>query len=155
MDFRLKVPAIRVVPPPEERLRSLVQGADRAEAFTGKILDRARPFLDKLRGMRTRLATLAVGIVAVWLFVHVTFGANGMVIYRAKKAEYQSLQKEIIGLQNENTRYTNQVSQLKTDPKRIEKEAREQFHYARPGEVIYVSPEAPAVPQPESRSASK
>lgn len=106
--------------------------------------------------MRTRLATLAVGIVAVWLFVHVTFGANGMVIYRAKKAEYQSLQKEIVGLQNENTRYTNQVSQLKTDPKRIEKEAREQFHYARPGEVIYVSPEAPAVPpQPESRSASK
>lgn len=154
MDFRLRVPAIRVVPPPEERLRSLVQGADRAEAFTGKILDRARPFLDRVRGMRTRLATLAVGIVAVWLFVHVTFGANGMVIYRAKKAEYQSLQKEIVGLQNENTRYTNQVSQLKTDPKRIEKEAREQFHYARPGEVIYVSPEAP-IPQPESRFASK
>jgi cell division protein FtsB len=155
MDFRIKVPGIRVVPPPEQRLRSLVEGANRAEAFTGRILDSSRPFLEKVRGMRTRLATLAVGLLAVWLFMHVTFGANGTVIYRAKKAEYQNLQKEIVGLQKENTRYTDQVNELKTDPKRIEKEAREQFHYARPGEVIYVSPETPVVPQPGNRSASK
>jgi cell division protein FtsB len=155
MDFRIKVPAFRVVPPPEERLRSLVQGADRAEAFTGRVLDWARPFLDKVRALQTRLATLAVALIAIWLFMHVTFGANGMVIYRAKKAEYQDLQKEINHLQKENSQYTDQVNQLKTDPKRIEKEAREQFHYARPGEVIYVSPETPAIPQPGSRSASK
>ena len=155
MDFRIKVAGIRVVPPPEERLRSLVHGADRAEAFTGKVLDQARPFLEKVNGMRTRLATLAVALIAIWLFMHVTFGANGMVIYRAKKSEYQDLQKEIDRLQKENSQYTGQVNELKTDPKRIEKEAREQFHYARPGEVIYVSPEAPVVFQPGNRSASK
>jgi cell division protein FtsB len=155
MDFRIKVPAIRVVSPPEERLRTIVQGADRAEAFTAKVLKRARPHLERVRMMRTRLATLAVAVLAVWLFMHVTFGANGMVIYRAKKAEYQNLQKEIESLQKENSQYTDQVNELKTDPKRIEKEAREQFHYARPGEVIYVSPEAQSVPQPQNRSASK
>lgn len=155
MDFRLRVPKIRVVPPAEQRFRSLVEGADRAEAFTGKVLNNAQPLFDKVHSLRTRLATLAVGLLAVWLFMHVTFGANGMVVYRAKKAEYQNLQKEIDGLQNENAAYKEQVNELKTDPKRIEKEAREQFHYARPGEVIYVSPERPAPPLPANHSAKK
>jgi len=83
----------------------------------------------------------------VWLFVHVTFGANGMVVYRAKRADYHRLRKEIDSLQSENDRYTEQIKALKTDPRAIEKEAREQLHYTRPGEVIYV---APAPPQPRS-----
>jgi cell division protein FtsB len=155
MDFRVRVPKIRVVPPAEQRLRSLVQGADQAEAFTEKVLDKARPYLEKVHLLRTRLATLAVALLAVWLFFHVTFGANGMVIYRAKRAEYQSLQTDIDHLQKENAKYNEQVEELKSDPKRIEKEAREQFHYARPGEVVYVSPETPASPPPANRSARK
>jgi cell division protein FtsB len=155
MDFRVRVPKIRVVPPPEQRMRSLVQGADQAEAFTERILDKARPYLEKVHSLRTRLATLAVALLAVWLFFHATFGANGMVIYRAKRAEYQDLQKDIDRLQKENAQYNEQVDELKTDPKRIEKEAREQFHYARPGEVIYVSPESPNPAPPSNRSASK
>jgi len=155
MDFRIGVPKIRVLPPPEQRLRSLVQGADQAEALTGRVLDKTRPYLEKAHALRTRLATLAVALLAVWLFMHVTFGANGMVIYRAKRAEYQNLQKDIDRLQKENSQYNEQVNQLKTDPKRIEKEAREQFHYARPGEVIYVAPEHPVQAPPTNRSASK
>ena len=151
----MKLPKIRVVPLPEERFRSLTQGADQAEAFTGKLLDSVRPFVERLRALRTRLATLAVALLAVWLFMHVTFGANGMVVYRAKRAEYKTLQSDIDRVQKENTAYTDQVTELKTDPKRIEKEAREQFHYARPGEVIYVAPERPAASAPANRSASK
>ena len=105
--------------------------------------------------MRRRLATIAVAVLAVWLFVHVTFGDNGMVVYRSKKAEYQVLQKQIDQLQKENDGYAKQVNELKTDPKRIEKEAREQFHYARPGEVVYVAPDRPAPAAPSNRSASK
>jgi cell division protein FtsB len=155
MDFRVKLPKIRVVPPREERFRSLVQGADHAEAFTGKLLDKARPYAERVRVLRTRLATLAVALLAVWLFMHVTFGANGMVVYRAKRAEYQTLQKDIDRLQTENGDYTDQVTELKTDPKRIEKEAREQFHYARPGEVIYVAPDRPTPASPANHTASK
>lgn len=155
MDLRVGFPKIRVLPPPEERLRSLTQGADHAEAFAEKVRDKAEPFLAKLYLLRTRLATAAVALIAVWLFVHVTFGANGMVVYRSKRAQYQELQKKIDQLQKENDQYTEQVEELKTDPKRIEKEAREQFHYARPGEVIYVAPERPAPPPPANRSASK
>ena len=155
MDFRVRIPKIRVMPPPEQRMRSLVEGADQAEAFTKKILDEARPYLEKVHSLRTRLATLAVALLAVWLFFHVTFGANGMVIYRAKRAEYEDLHKDIDRLQRENARYNQQVDELKTDPRRIEKEAREQFHYARPGEVIYVSPESRNLTPPANRSASK
>jgi len=155
MDFRVKLPKIRVVPPPEERFSSLVQGADQAEAFTGKLLDKVRPYAERVRALRTRLATLAVALLAVWLFMHVTFGANGMVVYRAKRAEYQTLQKDIDQLQKENADYTDQVTELKTDPKRIEKEAREQFHYARPGEVIYVAPDRPAPAPATNHTASK
>jgi cell division protein FtsB len=155
MDFRVGAPKIRVLPPPEQRLRSLVQRADQAEALTGKALDKARPYIEKAHSLRTRLATLAVALLAVWLFMHVTFGANGMVIYRAKRAEHQNLQKDIDRLQKENSQYSDQVNELKTDPKRIEKEAREQFHYARPGEVIYVAPERPVPAPPTNRSASK
>ena len=132
-----------------------MQGADQAEAFTEKVLDKARPYLEKAHLLRTRLATLAVALLAVWIFFHVTFGANGMVIYRAKRTEYQSLQKDIDRLQKENAAYNQQVDELKTDSKRIEKEAREQFHYVRPGEVVYVAPETPAPVPPGNHAAKK
>ena len=83
------------------------------------------------------------------------FGPNGMVVYRQKKAEYQVLQKEVENLQKENDSATDEVKALKEDPKTIEKEAREQLHYAKPGEVIYVAP-APAPQQhPTTNSARK
>lgn len=155
MDLRIEMPKIRVLPSPDERLRTLTQGADHAEAWAEKARTRAEPVVEKLYLFRTRLATGAVAVLAAWLFVHVMFGANGMVVYRTKRAEYQDLQKQIGQLQKANVEYSSQISQLKTDPKRIEKEAREQFHYARPGEVVYVSPEPAPPPQPATDSASK
>jgi cell division protein FtsB len=93
--------------------------------------------------------------IAVWLFFHVTFGANGMVVYRQKRAEYQNLRHEIDGLQKENDHYTAQIDALQTDPKTIEKEAREQLHYARRGEVVIVAPASPPVPIPSTNAAQK
>lgn len=155
MDFRVGIPRIRVLPSPEQRLRSLTHGADQAEAWAGRVQAALEPYLTRLYELRTRIATVSVAVLAVWLFVHVTFGANGMVVYRAKKAEYERVQNDIRQLQKENQQYSDEVDQLKNDPKRIEKEAREQFHYARPGEVIYVSPSAPAPVAPANRTASK
>jgi cell division protein FtsB len=157
MDLRVNLPKLRILPAPEERLRTLTKGADQAEALAEKARLKAEPYLETIFAVRRRIATGAVAILTVWLFVHVMFGANGMAVYRAKKAEYQQLQKEIDGLQKENDEYTQQVNELKTDPRRIEKEAREQFHYARPGEVIYVAPpqQAPASSRPATRTAQR
>jgi cell division protein FtsB len=89
---------------------------------------------------RRKLATVAVGLLACLLTVHVVLGANGMVVYQHKKAEYRALDKEIEDLKRENERLAERVKALKTDPKTIEKEAREQLRYTRPGEVVYVLP---------------
>jgi len=104
---------------------------------------------------RRRLATLGVAVLAGWIFFHVTFGANGMVVYRQKRAEYRSLQKETQALQQENERYAGQIKALQDDPATIEKEAREQLHYTRPGEVVYVAPNPPTPQAPVADTAKR
>ena len=145
----------------------MVERAPKAEAFGRRVghrivspIGRAinkklHPAFAWLYRARRRLATVAVGVVTIWLFLHVMFGANGMVVYRQKRAEYQNLNHEIDQLQKENDRYTAQIKALQTDPETIEKEAREQLHYTRPGEVVYVSPAPPPVQIPSINAAQK
>lgn len=96
--------------------------------------------------LRRKGATLALCLLAAWVAYHVIFGANGMMEYSHKRSEYHSLNKEIEDLKQENEHLSHQVKALKTDPKTIEKEAREQLRYARPGEVIYTLPQPQQTP---------
>ena len=118
-------------------------------------MERVRPFAERVYALRRRIATVAVAVLAGFLFVHVTFGANGMVVYKQKKAEYESLQKRIAIEQQENETYAQKIHGLKTDENAIEKEAREQLRYARPGEYVYVPPAAANPAPPASQSAKK
>jgi len=140
MDFRVGNFSRVRVPKAEDSLRAVVEKAPQAEAFAEQWMQKTQPFRRALYSARRRLATAGVLVLTVWLFLHVMFEANGMVVYRGKRAEYQKLQSEIDRLQNENESYTQQIKALQTDPKAIEKEAREQLHYTRPGEVVYVQP---------------
>jgi cell division protein FtsB len=155
MDLRVeRLPKLRAVPQPQQRLRALVDRAPQAEAFAERATQKLRPALTWLYGARRRLSTAGVAALTVWLFFHVMFGANGMVVYRQKRAEYQNLHRQIDALQKENDHYSGQVKALQTDPKTIEKEAREQLGYARPGEVVYVAP-TPAQPPPRDTKTAK
>lgn len=155
MDLRVeRLPKVRILPRSQQGLRALVERAPQAEALAERAMEELRPALTWLYGARRRLATSAVTVLTLWLFLHVMFGANGMVVYRQKRAEHQNLQKEINNLQEKNDHYSEQIRALKTDPKTIEKEAREQLHYTRPGEVVYVAP-APVPPQPPSTNAAR
>ena len=167
MDIRIKRPEIRVLPQAARKLGSLAEHARKAEdlgsrvgrqigdRYGNRVNDKLRPVLAWLYTARRRLATLGVGIVTVWLFLHVMFGANGMVVYRQKRAEYQNLSGEINQLQKENDHYSGQIKALQSNPDTIEKEAREQLHYTRPGEVVYVSPAPPPVQIPIINSAQR
>jgi cell division protein FtsB len=156
MDLRVKQsPALRVLASPEESLRNLVERAPEAEAWADHMKENLRPTASLLYSIRRRLATGAVAILTVWLFVHVMFGANGMVVYRQKKTEYDVLQQQITNLTKDNDQYSQQINSLENDPKTIEKEAREQLHYARPGEVVYVSPPPPAETQARETNAAR
>ncbi len=72
-----------------------------------------------LYSFRRKLATVAVFALVVFLGFHVIFGANGMVVYTHKRAEYRQLQKDTDELDQENQRLTKEVDELKTDPKAI------------------------------------
>jgi cell division protein FtsB len=86
---------------------------------------------------RRRVATvLAIGLASL-LAYHVIFGSNGLTVYQQKRHEDRVLQKQILDLQQENSRLKEHVENLNKDPDTIEHEARMILHYARPGEVIY------------------
>jgi cell division protein FtsB len=156
MDIRIEhLPKFRVMPRAQRGISALVDRAPQAEAFGQRMKEKLRPASVWLYSSRRRVATLGVAALTVWLFLHVMFGANGMVVYRQKSAEFQSLRHEIDELQTENDRFTAQIKALRTDPKTIEKEAREQLHYARTGEIVYIAPAPPAIHLPSTDSALK
>jgi len=159
MDFRIKslkakrAPNIAVLPC-QEKLHILVERAPEVEACLGRTIERLSPAVDRVFRIRRQLATGAVALLTIWLFVHVLFGANGMVVYRQKKNEIQDLQTQVSTLQEENDHYSTQIKALQTDPKMIEKVAREQLQYTRPGEVVYVAPD-PVRPEKPAINAAK
>jgi cell division protein FtsB len=101
---------------------------------------------DSVYRSRRKLATMAVAVLACWVALHVVTGDNGMLTYLNKRAEAKALQQEIQSLEAENQRVAAEINALKTDPKRVEKEAREQLRYAKPGEVVYTLPEPKRIP---------
>jgi cell division protein FtsB len=133
----------------------MVERAPQAEALAAAWIERVRPLAIRIYVRRRRIATIAVTLLAASLFVHVMFGANGMVVYKQKRAEYEALRRQIVQEQQENDRYTQQIQGLKSDQKSIEKEAREQLGYAKPGEYVYVPPVAAKPALPTTRSAKK
>ena len=142
-------------PHPEDGLRAMVDRAPQAEALAASWIERARPLLLRIYALRRRIATMAVAVLAASLFVHVMFGANGMVIYKQKRAEHDQLRKQIVQVQQENDRFTQQIQGLKSDQKSIEKEAREQLGYAKPGEYVYVPPPPAKSAPPATHSAKQ
>ena len=131
-----------------------MEQAPRAEAVAARWVENTRPGWSWLAREWRRLGTAATILLTVGVLLHAMFGANGMVVYRQKRSEMQSLQSEVERLQKANEEYAERIKLLKSDPAAIEKEAREQLHYTRKGEVIFVAPEPPAKP-PAGRAENK
>lgn len=176
MDLRLgqtrlrPTPRVRILPRPGEGVRAAIghsigravsqaisqtisqtkdqakDQAPKAEAAAARCVESTRPIWSWLAREWRRLGTVAAILLIVGLMLHAMFGANGMVIYRQKHAELLSLQAEVERLQKENSQYADQIKALKSDPAAIEKEAREQLHYTRPREFVYVTPDPPPKP---------
>jgi cell division protein FtsB len=87
--------------------------------------------------MRRVLMTLCLAALTVSIGYKVVFGANGMKVWEAKKAEASALQQEIDHMVDEQARLQRRVDGLRRgDAPLIEKEAREQLGYVKPGEVV-------------------
>jgi len=140
---------MRVLPAPVagERLRAVIEEqGPKAEEFAARYVERTRPFWSWLAAEWRRVGTIAALALTLGLVLHAMFGANGMVVYQQKRAERQALQADVERLQKENDQYVERIKALKTDHRAIEREAREQLHYTRPGEYVYVAPDPPPKP---------
>jgi cell division protein FtsB len=149
---------VSILPRREDGLRGAVDNAighaigqakdqaPKAEAAAARWVERTRPVWSWLAREWRRLGTAAAILLIVGTLLHAMYGANGMVVYRQKRAEMQALQSEVERLQKENGQYADQIRSLKGDPAAIEKEAREQLHYVRPGEFVLVAPDPPRKP---------
>jgi len=129
----------------------MAERAPEAEALAASWILRVRPLAMRLYLLRRRIATVTVAVLAGLL--RSTLNAAFRVL-PSQRIEYESLRKRIAQEQKENELYTQQIQGLKTDEKAIEKEAREQLRYARPGEYVYVPP-APANPLPPATHSAK
>ncbi len=96
------------------------------------------------------LVAIALTLLLGWGVVN---GRHGLSSWQRQRAQEKRLQQEIQDLQKENDHLRHHIQRLKSDPDAIEHEAREELHYARPGEVIYTLPAAPqSQAQPPSES---
>jgi len=114
--------------------------------MAARYVEQTRPVWSWIAAEWRRVGTVAVLLLTLGVVLHAMFGANGMVVYQQKRAERQTLQSEVERLQKENDQYVERIKALKTDQRAIEREAREQLHYTRPGEYVYVAPDPPPGP---------
>lgn len=87
-----------------------------------------------------RNSRVILGIALVALAVHDIFGAHGFLAMRRTQKEMEQVRANIERLDHDNSALADQVSALKTDPKTIERIAREEIGLARPGEKIFRLP---------------
>ncbi|MGA7856906.1 MAG: septum formation initiator family protein [Terracidiphilus sp.] len=83
---------------------------------------------------------VALALLFGWGVVN---GKHGLSAWEQQRTQDKQLRQEIQDLQQENAHLRDHIQRLKSDPDAIEHEAREQLHYARPGEVIYTLPASP------------
>lgn len=103
--------------------------------------NRGRELLYRLRH---KVAAAGVGILLCIVAYYAVFAPNGLMDYQQKRRTSQDLDRQIKALQQQNGGMEQEIKALKSDPKTIEKEARERLRYARPGEIVFTV-SAPAV----------
>ncbi len=89
-----------------------------------------------------------LGLALLALLVHDVFGPHGFIAMRRAQKEIEQIQEQIGKVNDENKTLADQVNSLKSDPKSIERIAREEMGLARPGELIFKLPDT-AKPAPK------
>ena len=92
-----------------------------------------------------------LGLFVLALVVHDIFGAHGFIAMRRTQMEIDKVRKDLDRLDKENLELGDQVRALKTDPRVIEKIAREDLQRAKPGEIIIRIPPSQQ-PAPDSHA---
>lgn len=91
-----------------------------------------------------------LGLLLLALVVHDIFGTHGYLAMRRTQLEIKKVKTNIEQLNRENVQLEDEVKELKTDPHKIEKIARDELGLAKPGEVIIKIPQSQRLPRDSS-----
>jgi cell division protein FtsB len=94
-------------------------------------------------GLRRKAATLASIILVVALVVGSLFGDRGFLQLVRQQRRAEALAREIEELRMENRRLASEIAALRSDPRAIERLAREELGLSRPGETVFLIREEP------------
>ena len=88
--------------------------------------------------LRRKAVALGSIIALLALVVGSFFGDRGILRLVAQREPTESLRREIEELRAENGRLAGEIGALRTDPRAVEKLARESLGLARPGETVFL-----------------
>jgi cell division protein FtsB len=95
-------------------------------------------------GLRRKAATLASIILVVALVVGSLFGDRGFLQLFRQQQRAEALAREIEELRMDNRHLASEIVALRSDPRAIERLAREELGLTRPGETVFLMREEPA-----------
>ncbi|HUK30361.1 MAG TPA: septum formation initiator family protein [Candidatus Acidoferrum sp.] len=90
---------------------------------------------------RRNLRTI-LGLAILAMAIHDVFGPHGFIAMRRTQSEITLLTAQIHQLNVENQTLSDEVNALQSDPRLIERIAREDMGLAKPGEFIFKMPDA-------------
>jgi cell division protein FtsB len=102
---------------------------------------------EKLGQLLKHYGSTLLGLLLLVLVVHDIFGTHGYLAMRRTQDEISKVKSDLNRLNKENAVLEQEVRELKTDPHKIEKIARDELGLARPGEVIIKIPQSQRLPQ--------
>ena len=100
----------------------------------------------------TRYGRELLALLVLVMIVHDVFGTHGFLAMRRTQSEIKKVQSNLDQLTKENEALEQEVKDLKSDPRLIEKIARDELGLARPGEVIIRIPQGQG---PQQNPAAK
>ncbi len=110
---------------------------------------------EETAGFLRRNLRQILGLALLALFLHDVFGTHGLLAMVRTQKEIKQIREQIGKIDAENKSLANEVNALKTDPKAIERIAREDMGLARPGELIYRLPDSGPPSRPQNSDPHK
>jgi cell division protein FtsB len=106
--------------------------------------------VEKVQPFLRQHGRVLLALLILILVVHDIFGTHGYLAMRRTQQEIKKVNADLDRLNKENLQLGQEVKELKTDPHKIEKIARDELGLARPGEVIIKIPRSQQLPQDSS-----
>jgi cell division protein FtsL len=105
------------------------------------------PAEEKIRSQMRQYGRGLLGLLVLVMIVHDVFGTHGFLVMRRTQNEIRRVKADLEALRKENAALAQEVKDLNTDPRLIEKIARDDLGLARPGEIIIRIPQGQQLEQ--------